>query len=154
MLYTRVFPLLKLLGLQPAVIALVGRWMRCQTKKIVDYDSKPVPRSKFLSWEQVREMQASGLVEVASAYRSDLHRSGIIANPGNTQPAAVARLYLQRSATEDDAAYLARLRLDCRDSVRRTTPAHAPRVIVWPYGRSNLAAQRGVCLGARHADRR
>jgi len=89
--YTRVFPLLKLFD-YPAVIALVGQWMDVPEGQIVDYDGKPVPRGKFLTWEQVREMQASGLVEVAS-HSYGLHR-GILANPqGNTQPAATTRLY-------------------------------------------------------------
>ncbi|MGB8301914.1 MAG: polysaccharide deacetylase family protein, partial [Azonexus sp.] len=82
--YTRVFPLLKLFG-YPAVIALVGKWMDVPAGETVDYDGKPLPRSDFVTWEQVREMQASGLIEVAS-HSYDLHR-GIPANPqGNTQP--------------------------------------------------------------------
>jgi len=135
--YTRVFPLLKLFG-YPAVIALVGQWMDVPEGQMVDYDGKPVPRSKFLTWEQVREMQASGLVEVAS-HSYGLHR-GILANPqGNTQPAATTRLYAN-GRYEDDAAYLARLRHDLRDSITQHT-GKAPRIIVWPYGRSNQAAQ-------------
>jgi biofilm PGA synthesis lipoprotein PgaB len=135
--YTRAFPLLKLFNF-PAVIALVGKWMDVPEGQLVDYDGKPVPRGKFLSWEQVREMQASGLVEVAS-HSYDLHR-GVLANPqGNTQPAATTRLYAN-GRYEDDAAYLARLRHDLRDSISRHT-GKAPRIIVWPYGRSNLAAQ-------------
>jgi biofilm PGA synthesis lipoprotein PgaB len=135
--YTRAFPLLKLFG-YPAVIALVGKWMDVPAGQMVDYDGKPVPRSKFLSWEQVREMQASGLVEVAS-HSYDLHH-GILANPqGNTQPAATTRLFAD-GRFEDDAAYLARLRHDLRDSISRHT-GKVPRIIVWPYGRSNLAAQ-------------
>lgn len=135
--YTRAFPLLKLFG-YPAVIALVGKWMDVPGGQMVDYDGKPVPRSKFLNWAQVREMQASGLIEVAS-HSYDLHH-GILANPqGNTQPAATTRLYAN-GRYEDDAAYLARLRTDLRDSISQHT-GKAPRVIVWPYGRSNLAAQ-------------
>ena len=83
-------------------------------------------------------MQASGLVEVAS-HSYDLHH-GILANPqGNTQPAATTRLYAN-GRYEDDAAYLARLRFELRDSISQHT-GKAPRIIVWPYGRSNLAAQ-------------
>ena len=135
--YTRVFPLLKLFG-YPAVIALVGKWMDVPAGETVDYDGKPLPRSDFVTWEQVREMQASGLIEVAS-HSYDLHR-GILANPqGNTQPAATTRLYAN-GHYEDDAAYLARLRFELRDSISRHT-GKAPRIIVWPYGRSNLAAQ-------------
>ena len=69
--YTRAFPLLKLFN-YPAVIALVGQWMDVPDGRMVDYDGEPVPRSKFLSWEQVREMQASGLVEVASPFENGL----------------------------------------------------------------------------------
>ncbi|MEF8754363.1 MAG: poly-beta-1,6-N-acetyl-D-glucosamine N-deacetylase PgaB [Accumulibacter sp.] len=135
--YTRVFPLLKLFN-YPAVIALVGHWMDVREGQMVDYDGKPVARSKFLSWQQVREMQASGLVEVAS-HSYGLHR-GILANPqGNTQPATTTRLYAN-GRYEDDAAYLARLRHDLRDSISQHT-GKAPRIIVWPYGRSNQAAQ-------------
>ena len=134
---TRAFPLLKLFN-YPAVIALVGKWMDVPAGQMVDYDGKPVLRSKFLNWEQVREMQASGLIEVAS-HSYDLHH-GIPANPqGNTQPAATTRLYAN-GRYEDDAAYLARLRSDLRDSISQHT-GKAPRIIVWPYGRSNLAAQ-------------
>ena len=135
--YTRAFPLLKLFN-YPAVIALVGKWMDVPDGQMVDYDGKPVPRGKFLNWAQVREMQASGLIEVAS-HSYDLHH-GILANPqGNTQPAATTRLYAN-GRYEDDAAYLARLRHDLRDSISQHT-GKAPRIIVWPYGRSNLAAQ-------------
>ena len=135
--YTRAFPLLKLFN-YPAVIALVGKWMDVPDGQMVDYDGKPVPRGKFLNWAQVREMQASGLIEVAS-HSYDLHH-GILANPqGNTQPAATTRLYAN-GRYEDDAAYLARLRADLRDSISQHT-GKAPRIIVWPYGRSNLAAQ-------------
>ena len=135
--YTRAFPLLKLFN-YPAVIALVGKWMDVPDGQVVDYDGKPVPRGKFLNWAQVREMQASGLIEVAS-HSYDLHH-GILANPqGNTQPAATTRLYAN-GRYEDDAAYLARLRADLRDSISQHT-GKAPRIIVWPYGRSNRAAQ-------------
>ena len=135
--YTRAFPLLKLFN-YPAVIALVGQWMDVPAGQMVDYDGKPVPRSKFLNWEQVREMQASGLIEVAS-HSYDLHH-GILANPqGNTQPATTTRLYVN-GRHEDDTAYLARLRNDLRDSISQHT-GKAPRIIVWPYGRSNQAAQ-------------
>ncbi|QKV56673.1 MAG: polysaccharide deacetylase family protein [Dechloromonas sp.] len=120
------------------MIALVGTWMDVPDGEMVDYDGQPVPRGKFLSWAQVREMQDSGLIEVAS-HSYDLHH-GILANPqGNTQPATTTRLYAN-GRYEDDAAYLARLRHSLRDSISQHT-GKAPRIIVWPYGRSNLAAQ-------------
>ena len=71
----------------------------------VAYGGELLDQSAFLSWAQLREMRASGLVEVAS-HSHDLHR-GIEANPqGNLQPAAVARSYTGRGY-ESDAAYTA-----------------------------------------------
>ena len=135
--YTRVFPLLKLFH-YPAVIALVGEWLEVPQGKMVDYDGQQVPRSDFVTWAEVREMQASGLVEVASHAHS-LHH-GILANPqGNTQPAATTRLYAD-GHYEDDAAYAARLR-DGLKNILAERLGKAPRIIVWPYGRSNQAAQ-------------
>lgn len=139
--YTRVFPLLRLFG-YPAVVALVGSWLDIPAGGAVDYDGTPQPRGNFVSWDEVREMQRSGLVEIAS-HTYDLHR-GILANPqGNTQPAAITRRY-DNGRYEDDAAYLARIRADLqrnRELIRRETGI-APRAIVWPYGRSNGAAQQ------------
>lgn len=139
--YTRVLPLLRLFD-YPALVALVGSWLEVPAGGTVDYDGTPQPRGNFVSWDEVREMQRSGLVEIAS-HSYDLHR-GISANPqGNTQPAAVTRRFAAGSY-ETDEAYLARIRTDLqrnRELIRRETGV-APRAIVWPYGRSNGAAQQ------------
>ena len=71
-LYTRVFPLLKAYH-YPAVAALVGSWMEDEPDGTVLYGDRKVPRSNFVSWDEAREMQASGLVEFAS-HGYDLHR--------------------------------------------------------------------------------
>lgn len=139
--YTRVFPLLRLFN-YPAVVALVGSWLEVPAGGTVDYDGTAQARSNFVSWDEVREMQRSGLVEIAS-HTYDLHR-GILANPqGNTQPAAITRRY-EGGRYEDDDSYLSRIRNDLRrnrDLIQRETGI-APRAIVWPYGRSNGAAQQ------------
>lgn len=138
--YTRVFPLLRLFR-YPAVVALAGSWLDVAADGTVDYDGTPVPRGEFVSWDEVREMQRSGLVEIAS-HSYDLHR-GLLANPqGNTEPAAISRIY-QEGQYETDAIYLERLRADLtasRNQIARETGV-SPRTIVWPYGRSNRAAQ-------------
>jgi len=138
--YTRVFPLLKLFR-YPALVALTGRWLEVPVGGEVDYDGQPLPRGDFVTWEEVREMQRSGLVEIAS-HTYDLHR-GVPANPqGNTQPAAITRIY-QDGRYETDDVYLKRLRNDLganRDLIARRTGT-APRAIAWPYGRTNRAAQ-------------
>lgn len=153
--FTRVLPLLKLFRF-PAVVALVGRWLDVPDGGTVDYDGMPIARSEFVSWDQVRALQASGLVEIAS-HSYDLHH-GVLANPqGNTQPAAITRKFARTDGGADvagdyetDDAYLARLRADLarNNELIRYHTGHAPRAIVWPYGRSNGAAQQiAVDLG-------
>lgn len=141
--HSRVYPVLKLFG-YPAVIALVGSWMDAPAGAMVDYDGRKVAREAFLSWAQVREMMASGLVEVAS-HSYALHR-GVTANPqGNAQPAGVARIYDAATRSyENDEAWFARIRDDLQRNARliERETGKAPRAMVWPYGRYNLATQR------------
>ncbi|QSA98455.1 poly-beta-1,6-N-acetyl-D-glucosamine N-deacetylase PgaB [Methylococcus sp. EFPC2] len=143
--YHKVFPLLKKYR-YPATIALVGKWMDSTAR---DPD---VPVETLLSWEQVREMSRSGLVEVAS-HSYDLHL-GLLGNPqGNEQPAGVTRIYDPQSKLyEQDTAYQHRI----REEMRRASESifhHVgvkPRAIVWPYGESNRAlieAARDVGMG-------
>ena len=138
--YTRAHPLLKLFN-YPAVIALVGTWLDVPAGQMVDYDSTPRPREQFVSWDEVREMQRSGLIEVAT-HAYNLHR-GILANPqGNTEPAAITRLY-RDGKYESDSDYLKRIGSDLaasRDLIAQKT-GKPPRILVWPYGRSNVATQ-------------
>lgn len=139
--YTRVFPLLKLFRF-PALVALVGRWLDVPAGEAVDYDGVSLVRSEFVSWAEVREMQGSGLVEIAS-HSYNLHR-GLLANPqGNTQPATTSRQYAD-GAYETDEAYHSRLQSDLRrnrDLIAKHTGT-PPRAIVWPYGRTNGAAKQ------------
>jgi biofilm PGA synthesis lipoprotein PgaB len=135
--YTRVFPLLKLFN-YPAVIALSGHWLDAPMSKAVEYEGREVPRSRFLSWEEIAEMAASGLVEIAS-HSYDLHR-GIPGNPqGNMLPAAVAYRFEAGLGYEDESAHAARIRADLarNSALIRSRTGHAPRVMVWPYGRDS-----------------
>lgn len=132
--YERVFPLLKAFG-YPAVFSLVTHWMSLPAGARIDYGRDPKTREDFLSWEEVRAMQASGLAEFAS-HSHDLHK-GVIANPqGNELPAAVARQYAD-DHYESDAAYLDRLRTDIGESVRilQRELGVRPAVMTWPYGK-------------------
>ena len=135
-LYTRVFPLLKVYR-YPAVAALVGSWMEGRPDSTVLYGNRVVPRSTFISWAEAREMQASGLVEIA-AHSYNLHR-GVQANPqGNMVPAAVTWRYDPAARRyEDDSQYRARIRDDL-SRVRAQIAANLgrpPRAMVWPFGR-------------------
>jgi biofilm PGA synthesis lipoprotein PgaB len=139
--YSEVFPLLKTFN-YPAVLALVGRWMEAPAGGLVEYGDRQVPREHFLSWQQVRELSASGLVEIAS-HSLDLHR-GLPANPqGNQEPALSARRYDPATGNyETEGSHLARLRADLlanADLIERRT-GRRPRVMVWPFGKYNRPA--------------
>lgn len=136
--YTKVLPLLELYGF-PAVLAPVTSWIDTPEGKPVRYGDELRSRDDFLTWQQLRDIQASNLVEIAS-HSHDLHR-GVYANPyGNLLPAAAARAYLQASNSyETDAQYQQRLQADLLTSVQllETELGRAPTTVVWPYGAFN-----------------
>ncbi len=134
--YTRVFPLLELYQ-YPAVVAVVGSWLDAPEGWTLDYDGLgEVGRDAFVSWDELREMQASGLVEVAT-HTWDLHR-GVQGNPfGNEQPAAVTRIFDPATGGyESAAAYEARIRDDLSRASRRIAEelGRPPRAVIWPFG--------------------
>ncbi len=144
--YTRVYPLL-LAYRFPAVFSLVGAWVDAPMNGTVIYSDKPVPRARFLSWDEMREMQSSGLAEFAS-HSYDLHQ-GVRGNPqGSLTPAAATWTYDARTGRyEDDAAVEARVYADLAHSIAlmRRELGRAPRVLAWPYGRDSgpaIAAAR------------
>lgn len=134
--YTRVFPILQAYQ-WPAVLAPVGKWLDTPEDQDVEYGGQPADRSSFLTWQQVKEVSDSGLVEIAS-HTYDLHK-GILANPqGNELPAAAARIYDPVTKTyEDDDAFHKRLERDVYTITARLreVTGKQPRVWVWPYGR-------------------
>ncbi len=147
--FTRVYPLLKAFN-YPAVLALVGSWLDVPADGMVEYGEERVPRSRFLSLAQIREMSASGLVEFAS-HSYALHR-GVQGNPqGNQEPAAATRVYAPGSGAYEDAeAHRARLRADlARNSgFIEAATGKRPRVMVWPYGAySRIGVQVAADLG-------
>jgi biofilm PGA synthesis lipoprotein PgaB len=138
-MYTRIFPLLKLFN-YPAVIGLVGEWLEDSKEGKVLYGNHWIPRSNFVTWPQVREMAASGLVEVASHSHS-LHK-GEISNPQGSLPSsAITRIYNpQTKQYENDVEYVARLRADLAKNselIARET-GKKPRAMIWPYGAYNM----------------
>ncbi|PAT43262.1 poly-beta-1,6-N-acetyl-D-glucosamine N-deacetylase PgaB [Vandammella animalimorsus] len=137
--YTRVFPLLKSYQ-WPALLAPVGHWVGApDTQPEIDFGGLNVPRKHFSNWEEIREVHASGLVEIA-AHTQNLH-FGHVANPqGNTQPAAATLRYdPSRQRYETPAEFEQRLDADIRTISRNIEAAtgQAPRAWVWPYGTMN-----------------
>jgi poly-beta-1,6-N-acetyl-D-glucosamine N-deacetylase len=148
--YTRVYPLLRAYN-YPAVSALVGSWIDMPAGQKMAYNGAECTRDCFMSWDQIREIQQSGLVEFAS-HTWQLHM-GIPGNPQNNQmPAVVTPRYdMATHSYESEAAYMERLRLDLRhssDEILKET-GRRPRAIVWPYGSYNkiavqIAASEGM----------
>jgi biofilm PGA synthesis lipoprotein PgaB len=148
-LYTRIYPVLKLFN-YPAVAALVGVWGEENKTLELKYANRILHDDDFITYQQMREMDRSGLIEFAS-HTYNLHR-GVIGNPqGNMQPAPCTREYFPDTGVyESDAAYKRRIRQDLERSVdhMKRILGKGPRVIAWPYGKYNLtAAEIAASLG-------
>lgn len=135
-LYTRVYPLAMAYRM-PVVAALVTQWIDVPPGGSVRYGERDLPRPAFVSWQQAREMQASGWVEFAS--HSDALHTVVQANPqGNLLPAGQNRRHVQ-GRYETGTQFRDRIRADLLRSRERMQAelGRAPRAIVWPYGRYN-----------------
>ncbi|WP_449466509.1 poly-beta-1,6-N-acetyl-D-glucosamine N-deacetylase PgaB [Stenotrophomonas humi] len=148
--HTKVFPLLRAYN-YPALIAVITDYVEMAPGRSIDYGYRAFTADDFLTWQQIREMQASGLVEVAS-HTNNLHH-GVQSNPqGNSTPAVITRIYDPATAAyETPQAYEQRVRDDLALSVQRIADntGTRPRAIVWPYAAYNsftneLAAQLGM----------
>lgn len=108
-------------------------------------DDPPKDLPPLMSWDQIREADRSGLVEIAS-HSHDLHRY-VTSNPyRDTYPSVNTRRYLlDESRYEDREEYRARIRRDLRESRRilREKLGHDVSVLAWPYGEHNEMA-RGI----------
>ena len=136
--YTHAFPVLRAYRI-PAVVAVVTDWIGMPADMRVPYAARDFTRDDFMTWAQLREMQDSGLVEIAS-HSAGLHK-GVPGNPqGNMMPAGTTRLYDAVSGRyENEAAYLGRIGDDLRrsrDDITRHL-GRAPRALVWPYAANN-----------------
>ncbi len=143
--YSRVFPLLKLFNYS-AVIGLVGEWLEESKDGKVFYGDRWISRKNFVTWPQVREMAASGLVEVASHSHS-LHK-GVRSNPQGSLPSsAITRIYNPKTKHyENDDAFLTRIRSDLAKNsalIARET-GKKPRTMIWPYGAYNMIGVRAA----------
>lgn len=133
--YTRAFPLLRAYGF-PALVAPVTGWVGLPADRTVKYGG---PRlfgpDDFVTWEQLREMRDSGLIDIAS-HTHALHE-GIVANPqGNEIASAITRRYDPKSGLyETQAQYIARIQADLAASASaiEAGTGKRPQAIVWPY---------------------
>ncbi|MFK4048669.1 poly-beta-1,6-N-acetyl-D-glucosamine N-deacetylase PgaB [Acinetobacter venetianus] len=161
--YQNAYPIIRAKKV-PVVLAVVGSWLEPKESQKVDFGGEAISRDKILSWKELKEMQNSGLVEIAS-HSYHLHQ-GIVGNPqGNLEPAAITRIYDSASKTyESDEHYRSRIFQDLKknNDLLKSHGLRSPRVMVWPYGRYNMqlvqtAKQLGMPItitlddGADHA---
>lgn len=148
--YTKVFPLLRAYNF-PALAALITDYVDMAPGRTIDYGYRRFGRDDFLTWDQLREMKASGLVEFAS--HTDNMHTGVTSNPqGNSTPAVITHIYdpaKQRYETAKE--YQQRLRTDLArsaDLIEQNLGVR-PKAIVWPYAAYNqlsndIAEQLGM----------
>ncbi|KXZ65224.1 poly-beta-1,6-N-acetyl-D-glucosamine N-deacetylase PgaB [Acinetobacter venetianus] len=161
--YQNAYPIIRAKKV-PVVLAVVGSWLEPKESQKVDFGGEAISRDKILSWKELKEMQSSGLVEIAS-HSYHLHQ-GIVGNPqGNLEPAAITRIYDSTSKSyESDEHYQSRIFQDLKknNDLLKSHGLRSPRVMVWPYGRYNMqlvqtAKQLGMPItitlddGADHA---
>lgn len=149
--YDFVFPVLYEYKI-PSVLGVVSGWL----------DKKPSNvKQKLMTWDQVRDLVQSPLVEIAS-HSHDLHQ-GIVYNPqGNEEAAAVARFFdLKTRSYEDEKEYQKRVADDLitsKQEIERQTGKKV-RAIVWPYGKYNaitedIARKAGIEISFSLNDKR
>lgn len=134
--YKTIYPILKAYK-YPAVYALVTSWMETPENGYVPYGKKQLSRKAFITWEQAREMQKSGLVEIAS-HTHDLHKS-LVGNPSGSEFAAALSGKYENGRYETPAEYRTRVSTDLRKSadIIEKRIGKRPDVLVWPYGQFN-----------------
>ncbi|PCE33562.1 poly-beta-1,6-N-acetyl-D-glucosamine N-deacetylase PgaB [Burkholderia ubonensis] len=142
--YTKVLPLLKRFR-YPAVMGIVTAWIDAPADAPIRISDRiQVPREFFMSWDEVKQVGSSELVELA-CHTHNLHH-GAVANPqGNELPATTSHLYLgNEKRYETDAEFEARIHDDLQTCVRQIHERTGviARSMVWPYGAENQPVRR------------
>jgi len=143
--YEFVVPVLKTYQF-PSVASIVTAWI----------DGKDVPPEyygKLMSWDQLREISRSPLVEIAS-HTHDLHH-GVQSNPqGSQEAASITRQYFPvKQSYESEQTFERRIKIDLLNSIVRlqTELGKKPQAVAWPYGLyDNIVAKIAADLGLRY----
>ncbi|MGU7772076.1 poly-beta-1,6-N-acetyl-D-glucosamine N-deacetylase PgaB [Burkholderia sp. MR1-5-21] len=142
--YSKVLPLLKRFR-YPAVMGIVTAWIDTPADTPIRISDKiEMPRDYFMSWDEVRQVGSSELVELA-CHTHNLHH-GATANPqGNQLPATTSHLYLdEEKRYETDVEFETRIRNDLQTCIRQIhdRTGVVARSMVWPYGAENQPVRR------------
>ncbi|MEP8907858.1 poly-beta-1,6-N-acetyl-D-glucosamine N-deacetylase PgaB [Enterobacter roggenkampii] len=150
--YTRVWPLLQAWNV-PALWAPVGSWVDTPENQKVNFGGLMTPRDRFATWDMVRELSRSPLIEIGSHTWASHY--GIVANPqGSREPAIANRFYDKTTGRyETDRQFSQRIGDDVRKVTEKITQVtgKTPRAWVWPYGAASgtslaIARQQGYQL--------
>ena len=150
--YTRVWPLLQAWNV-PALWAPVGSWVDTPENQKVNFGGLMTPRDRFATWDMVRELSRSPLIEIGSHTWASHY--GIPANPQGSREPAIANRYYDKATGryETDQQFSQRIGDDVRKVTEKITQVtgKAPRAWVWPYGAANgtslaIARQQGYQL--------
>ncbi|MCR6707900.1 poly-beta-1,6-N-acetyl-D-glucosamine N-deacetylase PgaB [Enterobacter bugandensis] len=150
--YTRVWPLLSAWNV-PALWAPVGSWVDTPANQKVNFGGLMTPRDRFATWDMVRELSRSPLIEIGSHTWASHY--GIPANPqGSSEPAIANRFYDKATGRyETDQQFSQRIGDDVRKVTEKIAQVtgKAPRAWVWPYGAASgtslaIARQQGYRL--------
>lgn len=121
--YTEVYPLLKEYN-YPAVFAIVTSWS----------EYAPSDVGTLLTWPQIREMEQSGLVTIAS-HSHQAHR-GTLSNPQGDRGNMLETMQYINGQYESMEVYRQRVKQDFlqTQAVFEKELGHKVTAMVWPYG--------------------
>lgn len=128
--YQFVFPILQLYKAS-AVLSVPTSWIDQKP----EYVDKPL-----MSWSQIREVQKSGLVFIAS-HAHDLHREVVYNSAGNVGPASSLFIYNpENKQYENESSFQKRIASDLSASQKKMEieTGERPWILTWPFGKFNL----------------
>lgn len=138
--YTKVYPLLKKYQ-APGMLAIVSSW--------TNHEEKPNDVRDTASWEELKEMENSGLVTVVS-HTHAMHKQQEVNPQGGRNGVVGSHLYFG-DRYETDAEYQTRITNDIQEVQRlfQEHLGHKSRAMVWPYGiytkeAADIAIQSGM----------
>lgn len=136
--YTKVYPLLKKYDI-PAMLAIVTSW--------TDGEGLPTDVRAVATWDELKEMEQSGLVTVVS-HTHALHKQQALDPQGDRNGIAGSHLYLN-GRYETDEEYDRRLDNDMAQTQAEFQQylGHPSKVLVWPYG---IYSGPAIAAAARH----
>ena len=138
--YTKAYPLLKKYQ-APGMLAIVSSW--------TNHEEKPNDVRDTASWEELKEMEDSGLVTVVS-HTHAMHKQLAINPQGGRNGVVGSHLYFE-GRYETDEEYKTRVSNDINEVQRlfQEKLGHKAQAMVWPYGiytkeAVEIAAQSGM----------